>query len=519
MKRGSLILLLFLTVPLWGQRPTTAETSHMNIRLLNTLDEYSRTCSLSDKDDIRVFLRLFEDPDRACLYNDILGTTGFQNQLSPRAYSDLLDPDTGNVLRTEISRIRKMGDYFQEAGSWHRRVSLHKYLMLIDASVYSGPEGGILFDSDLLYGSDPGFSLVLDLVYDADSDRMLIASIELQERKPSIPLDQSSFTVVLRPDNVYAEHLLTNGMPLTFNEFGQAIVENGSLNTDDDDVVLRFNTMGSSSLYTVLEPVFKKYHFRFKPHYSMTLKDAFRFTTQPSSVPFAATSKAMEAGLDLGFVMGRPSLRSRILLYLGAAYSSSLVDMSAGPFEYRYGVASPIHYSIQSVKESLQFREIAFPAYFELEASLGSRIGLAFDVGGKFYLNQRCEVAAPFHADGSVSVAGGSASPFSADFDRFVAPASYGKEPYDISVFGRAEVDVRIISGLYLTVSGGYEYGVTPAFRSSNTPFFSESGANGAAILPIVYAGGKNLAYHSFADCISFKRQAIWLSGGLKIKL
>ena len=519
MKKGLLILSLFLTYPLWGQRPSNAEVTHMNILLLNTLDEYSRTCSLSDRDDVRDFLRLFADPEKVCVYNDLLGTVGYQDQVTPNSYTALVNPDNGSLLRAEVSTIRKRGDYYQDSGSWHRRISLHKYVMLIDASVYSGTSGGILFDSDQTYDSNPGFSLMADFVYDADSDRMLISSITSSERKPSHPLDQSSFTVVIRPDSEYADHLLSKGQSLTFNEFGQAIVENGSLSTDDDDVILKLNTVGSSSRYTVLEPVFKKYHFRVKPHYSIALNGAFHFTTKPGNVSFTASSKAMEVGADLGFVLGRVSLHSRFIFYVGAAYSNSGVDMAAGPFDYQYGTAYPVSYRIDSVTESYKFQEFVFPAYFEYEASLGSRLALSIDAGGKFYLNRNCIVASPFHVDGSVSRAGLPSSSFSSDFDHFIAPVSYGKQPYDISVFGRIGLDVRIVGGLYLTVSGGYEYGVTAAYSSPGNSFYNPSNGSSAAILPVVYAGGKNLAYHSFAGCIAFNRQAIWLSGGLKIKL
>ena len=193
--------------------------------------------------------------------------------------------------------------------------------------------------------------------------------------------------------------------------------------------------------------------------------------------------------------------------------------METGEFSYRYGTVSPIAYSIRKASEAYAFQEFVFPLYFEWESSLGSRLALSLDFGGKFYLNRNNTVSAPFHVDGSVSVAGAAATSFSTDFDRFIAPASYGKEPYDISAFANLEVDVRLIPAFYLFVSGGYEYGILPAFKSSETPFYRAPSGAGSAILPVVYAGGKHFAYHSFADCITFKRQAVWLSAGLKIKL
>ncbi len=519
MKRIPFILFLFLTVPLWGQRPSGAESRHMNILILNTLDEYIRTSSLSDRDDVRDFEHLFLDPDSPCIYNDIPGTPGYQGVVSPRQYAALVDYTRGSVLRADISQVRKSGDFYREGGVWHRKVTVRKYVMLIDASVYTSSYGGVLFDSDHLYDADRDFHLVLDFVFDAETDRMRIASVQSSERRPSRPVDNDAFTVVVRPDNVYADHLYSGNTPLKFNEFGQAVVENGTLKVDDDDVVLRYNTLGSSSLYTVVEPVFKKYHFRIKPRFSMTMNDAFSFSAVPENVDFVSASKAMEAGLDLGFSMSKMGRSSRLLLYLGAALSRSSVSMETGEFSYRYGTVSPIAYSIRKASEAYAFQEFVFPLYFEWESSLGSRLALSLDFGGKFYLNRNNTVSAPFHVDGSVSVAGAAATSFSTDFDRFIAPASYGKEPYDISAFANLEVDVRLIPAFYLFVSGGYEYGILPAFKSSETPFYRAPSGAGSAILPVVYAGGKHFAYHSFADCITFKRQAVWLSAGLKIKL
>lgn len=494
----------------------------MNILVLNTLDEYIRTSSLSDAQDIRSFLRLFKDPDSPCVYNDLIGTPGYQEQITPKVYSRLVDQEKGSVLRTEISKVRKEGDYYQEGGNWHRRIAVNKYVMSIDASVYVSEAGGVLFDSDKLYPEHPDFSLILDMEYDPEEDRMLIAGIRSRDRMPSLPLDSGKFTVIVRPDNEYADYLYSNDRKVEFNDFNQALVDEESLSVNDDDVVLSYKTIASSDLYDVKIPVFKKYHVRLKPRFGMTAGDAFHFTFEPSGVSFESSSGAKEAGLDFGFSLAKMNRRSRLLLYLGAGMSWSDVDMSAGSFSYRYGSAVPVSYEISEVTEAYAYQDYVFPVYFELENSLGSRFSLSFDVGAKFYLNRSSEVVSPFHVEGAFSRVGGASGSFSENFESFIAPASYGKNPYDLSVFAGVNLEVRLVSSLYLFASGGFEYGGIglPAFNSSNEPFcMSGSGASSASILPVVYAGGKHLAYHSFVNCVSFNRQAVWVSGGLKIKL
>ena len=520
MKRILFTVLLLSALPLGAQTPSGAESRHMNVLILNTLDEYIRTSSLSDRQDILAFTHLFENEDSLCVYNDLMGTSTYQDLISPRDYSKLVDSESGSLLRTEISRIRKDGAYYREGGLWHRKITLNKYVMLIDASVYVGSAGGVLFDSDKLYPDQSDFTLVLDMVYHPDEDVVRIAGIQAQQRKPSHPIDKA-FSVVTRPESEYADYLYFGDKKLIFNDFGQAIVDADLLTVSDDDVVLKFNKLASSSQYDVLVPVFKKYHFRLKPRFSSTLSGAFHFTHAPDNVNFKASSGATEAGLDLGVSLGKMSRRSRMILYAGAAMSWSKVEMSAGSFDYQYGSATPLSYEISSVTEGYSYRDFVFPLYLEMENSLGTWGAISIDLGAKAYISQSAEILTPFHVDGRFTRSGESAVGLSQDFDRFIATASYGKNPYDFSVFGQLGLDVHLISSLYAFAAGGYEYGlVVPAFTSSNTPFCRTStGTSQSNILPVVYAGGKHLAYHSFVDCISFNRQAIWFSAGLKIKL
>ena len=513
------LLLSALPLGLWAQKPSDSESRHMNMLILNTLDEYIRTSSLSDNQDVFAFIRLFENGEDECVYNDLMGTPGYQDLVSPTAYTKLVNLENGSLLRTEISRIRKDGGFYQEGELWHRRIILNKYIMLIDASVYTGKSGGVLFDSDKLYPDHSDFTLVLDMVYHPDEDVVRIAGIQAQQRRPSNPVDKS-FAVLMRPDTDYADYLYVGDSKVVFNDFDQAIVDMDQLAVNDNDVVLKFNKLASSSQYDVLMPVFKKYHIRLKPRFSTTISGAFHFTTEPENVDFNASSGATEAGLDIGISLGKFSRSSRMILYAGAAMSWSKVEMSAGSFNYRYGSAVPLSYEISSVLEGYSYRDFVFPLYLEYENSLGTWGALSIDLGAKAYLSQSATVSTPFHFEGSFSRAGDAPVSISQDFDRFIAAASYGKTPYDFSVFGQIGLDVRLVSSLYAFIAGGYEYGVVvPAFTSSNMPFYRAAVGNLPSILPVVYAGGRQLAYHSFVDCVSFNRQAIWLSAGLKIKL
>ena len=116
----------------------------MNRLMLSTLDDYARTGSFSSSEDIRDFLSLFEDVESTCVFNDTLGTPGFKQMTTPVSYTRSIRSDKGSMLSFEIRNVRKRGDFYQEGGKWHRRISLGKEILYIDSSVYSGEAGGDL---------------------------------------------------------------------------------------------------------------------------------------------------------------------------------------------------------------------------------------------------------------------------------------------------------------------------------------------------------------------------------------
>ena len=156
------VLLLLLASNLsFGQVVDSKDASRFNIAVLGVLDEYERTCTFSEKNDRRDFLRLFLEKDDPCIYNDLLGTARYQALISPEAYSSPSGKDGSFLIRSSISDVRKEGGITYSDGKLHRRISFTKYVMIIDATVYSGSQGGVLFDSSQSYESSPDFRLYM----------------------------------------------------------------------------------------------------------------------------------------------------------------------------------------------------------------------------------------------------------------------------------------------------------------------------------------------------------------------
>ena len=519
MKKVLPLFFLFCVVFAHAQSPSLSEIHHMNRRMLGTLDDYARTASLASPEDIRAFLDLFENIEEPCLFNDILGVPGYRTMVSPAAYTRSFDSEAGNILSFELSKVRKQGDYYLESGRWHRRITFDKSILFIDSSVYTGETGGVFFDTKQIYPEQNGsLRLTLDMVYDPQQDRCLITQIVPDGQVPASALDGHSFTVVVRPENEVEGEVLHKASPLVYNEYGQTFLDSRELSFSNDVYAVRPVVEATSDRYDVLRLQYRKlHHFRLKPRYSMTLGQAFAFTDVPeANVNFSPSSKAMEAGLDVGFLFMRGK-RARTGLYSGAAYSSSSLEMTGGPFSYEFMEGR--NYQISSVTEAYTYTDVMIPLYLESEIRLGNWVNLSLDFGGKFYLAQNTRILTPYQVTGTVN--GGNLS-LNGEQSGFLDPGYYGKNPYDLSFFANLELDVCVLKNLlYVFAAGGYEYGLQallPAYQPEEIKsYYMPTGSS--PVFPVVYGGGKDLLFRSFSQSISFHRQSIWLSFGLKIKL
>ena len=68
---------------------------------------------------------------------------------------------------------------------------------------------------------------------------------------------------------------------------------------------------------------------------------------------------------------------------------------------------------------------------------------------------------------------------------------------------------------VYMELRAGYEQGLTWSYKSSESEFFSPR-----SVFPLVYDYRYGeVVTRPLADCVSFKRKALWFSIGLMLKL
>ena len=129
----------------------------------------------------------------------------------------------------------------------------------------------------------------------------------------------------------------------------------------------------------------------------------------------------------------------------------------------------------------------------------------------------------PFHVTGSIVQQQTNTSTeqikIDRDFTDFLVPSSYVPENV-ISLYGTAGFNINLVRQIVLlNLRVGCEYGMDNIHTSNENEMYKKnSGSQG--IYPLIYSErvGDDVAVRSFMDCVSFKRQSLWLEAGLMFK-
>ena len=502
------IILLHLLIPVFSQEVSSYDARKFNLAILGVLDEYERTSSFSEPRDRQSFVKLFSNPDDMCVYNDIMGSGNFQEMITPSTYVNNVPDDGKLLIKTVISDVKKDGDITVNGGLLHRVISFSKYMMIIDASVYTKGEGGVLFDSSQNFGKEPDFRISMDLAFDPETGKCSIAKISPKEPKKPSPLDEDRFSVIIKSSEKYDKRLRSKGNPITFNDFNQAIAYYNDIEVDNPDVYTQSVEQASGDRYNVLGLKFKPMYFRAKFYGGTSLGKAFSLLTSHPGI--TSSTKSLQLGVDLGFEVSM-STSWRLGLYAGIGYSSSKIGLSVFDVDYTLSYMNPSRHYRFSATEDLSLSDFVVPVYLENEFTLARRLVLDLDLGTRIYLNHGTELS-PMHVTGEI----GNQS-VTADFSAFKDPATYSRSPYDIALYANAEIDYRILSRfLYAYVSYWYERGLSPVYDTGLQPFYNSS----QSVYPFYYSPmlERDIPNKSLISSVSYTRNAGMISFGLKLK-
>lgn len=505
---------LCASLPIWGQRIPTSDLHRFNLAILSAIDEYERSSSLIEDEDARVFLGLFENQDSCVVYNDILGTPHFQEMISPYDYVQSIRSNDNVILRTEMKDVQKQEDAYYKDGRLHRKIGFSKYVLTIDASVYSEGEGGVFFDSTQYFDDAPDFSILVDFAFDSQNGNCFIAGIEAAEQKEHSPLDEDQFTVIVGSEDKFEKYdkkLVTGSNPVEFNEYNQTVAYYNDVDVDSQDVYAETIEVASGDNYNVVKIKYHPMYFRMKLYGNLASGSAYKVKSMDNGV--VSTSDAMEFGLDLGFEKSVGS-KWRMGLYTGIAFSKSSFEMEYKGINYsiKTHLFQTREYSFDA-KEKASISDITIPVYWENEFDLSKRLVLDLDLGIKTYLSNSTYFE-PLFIDGTIN-----GEPYHEQISTFndkKVIEYYDRDMVDFSLFGRCELDLCLVKRLlYLYASYSYEYGLKPIY-SSDKVFFS--GPNKIYPIQYSYLLRKDVAVRPIMSSMSFQRNASWLSAGLKFK-
>lgn len=510
MKKNFLLfaILALNILPSFAQK--ASESRKVDIAVLNVLEEYERTSSFTEEQDRMTFINLFADPKAKCVFNDLPGMPAYQQMISPEQYERSFSDDGRSLLRTSIAEVRKEGEPYSDVDGIHRKISITKNVMIIDGSIYSGENGGVLFDSAELYAENPDYRLIFDFIYNPVSKKCKIASISSAEMKSPTPLDKDHFTIIIKPKSNFFKDIVSGGEKVKFNDFDQAIVYDKDIAIDSPDVLCKEDYLAESDRYDVASLKIIPIRGRLKFHGEFAPSSAFRAESTMDGI--SAHSQAYEAGIDIGYSIPASQI-FRLGIYAGAGVSFSKLKLEAKDIGYTYSYSHPYGdredrtYSI-SPTEDITFTSLFVPVYLEGEFSILNWLSLSLDIGAKAYYTFRA--VDEYHVTGNF---GGSV--LDKEFTTFISPEEEAVTPLDFSFFGRMNIDFNVTKKLVLYTSVGYEKGMRPSHIGGKKYFDNNSG-----IYPIVYSesSGRDIAYRSLYGSTTISRQSLWLSLGVKLK-
>lgn len=510
-----IVALLFLFAPFMAnaQMLSNQERRHINMRLLALIEQYEINASLYDEANRYAFMQLFDKED-ALVYSDMLDYAAGK-QVSVSEYVKALSERYN--ISMHIMNVDH-DDYVFDDNQWTTVVKF-------DKSVAYNDINGILFSSSEYYKTN--YSMSMKCVYNKEHDRCYITAINGQMDSEQEPL-QDRYVVVNHTDNK-VDKLYVNGRLLEFNSFDQAFAPVGAIRPWNDDIRLTADTIAATNNYEFVDLKFRTLHWRAKLHYSYAIGSVFNITS-PMDLDTSASS-GFEMGVDFGYNIPL-SRHTSMGIYLGAAYSSSKINFGLNNIAYSYqtmdssGNPYTRHYEFSEITEGLSYTDIAIPVYINFDHRLLNNLYLNWNIGIKFYLNGEAKVT-PYHMSGRTygdyngnivsTQASDAFGDVSGDYSTFLFPNSYNREMYDLSIQGGIGLSYNIFKkAIYLFAEYRYEFGLTDVHKSDGKYLFAANGSH----YPMVYSSrlNANVATRSFMDCVSYKRQAMWIDCGIMFK-
>lgn len=502
-----------------AQTLSLSQQRKINVAVLGKFEEYALHCRVHDKNAQRMLSRMFT-PD-AEVFCDLQGSSEHYLKSIPHneytKYAALMCDGTINPVFTDF---RKRGMRYV-GGRWHCTATVNKTLSYVD-------NAGVLFPIGAF--KEPSFRLEFDFVFEPDLESCRIAGIRCLNASEFLPLEECYIVEENKTEGAKAyDHEITiGGAPLEFFS-QQAYSPKGKIDFWDDDVKVKKTVLAEQESYSYIQFEYAPKHLRLKVRNGYA---PFAYNVQYDAAMEKPKSWAYEGGLDFGYSFGLKSVRGlKLDIYTGLAVSLSSLSLQQNDMKYSYSTTDSFgkiynrKYELDRASQSVRFMDLMVPLYMSINYKVHPRVVVMGDVGVKAYFNTNAKVK-PFHIKGEVSgqyldgtiveIGKYGIGFIDESYNEFISAVSFKRNSVDATAFVSAGIDCLLGKDIYLEAKIGYEHGLTQSFQSAGNKLFNPK----EGMYPLVYSCDydRDIVVRPFADCVSFRRQALWLNLGFMFK-
>lgn len=503
----------------------------MNSLVIDALMRLEESSEITDRQSGREFLMNFQS-EQTPVFCDLFSSEDFLEQIPARQYVDnFFDGDDGRKFTTisfAFRNVRKSGWSFED-GIWYCTVSLEKSVSYFDDNFIYYPLSGQNPD-----GED--FSISVRFAFNESCTECRIAGISCENAEDFGKLEPRYVIIQkndLPNDAVRDEEILVDNRHIEFNEFGQGYGTGSVISFWDDDIKVDRIVKAREDRYDYIQFQYKPRHLRLRLRNEYAPFSAYAFSGRTEILASSASS-AYSVGVDVGY-SATASRTFKMGFYTGIGVSFSNISLITNPYQYSYATSvggdnSPHtrNYMIDYASQGASFTDLSVPVYLSPEFRLHKSVSLFLDLGAKVYFNTVARTD-PFHVKGRVTGMYQNGTPvpegvygigdIDSDFRHMINAVTFMRNPVDIALIGDLGLNINLYNRtVYLEVRAGYEHGLTWSYKSSESPFFMEDYSGSSFPLVYDYRYGE-IASRPLADCISFRRRAIWFNIGLMLKL
>ena len=366
-----------------AQTMSSVEEYFFNYSILQSIKTYELNARMYDAEARDEFERLFESQNVA-IYNDLLGLSS-SPILTLTDYVSKLQQEAQSV-QIRISNVRKSTPHL-EGGQWLSEVTF-------DKSISYTNRCGLLFSSIEHYQDDHH----LKVTFVWTGRRAVIRSISgFVDQAHAAPLpDVYEVLESTQKGRMYDERLRFDGLPLDYNEFGQAIlpIPNDSLLTiDDPDIQMIRVYQDDCNIFSML---YRSRRWRLKVHGDFALGHMYQLKRPQDNI--STSSVSGEILVDLGYIFPPVTKDLRMGIFIGTGVSSSKLNIKARGVQYDYYTVDidndqyKRNYQIERLNQKNNLLDIVVPLYIDMDWQLSSKFSLYADLGVKNYFNLKADL-------------------------------------------------------------------------------------------------------------------------------